>query len=73
MPTIVLGDAQLIAELTQERAKVAYEQEKSAGLAEKVEIQKTYIESLKKNLQDKDSIIDLYSGILHVVLDLVCF
>lgn len=59
MPTILLGDAQLIAELTAERAKAAQAEERVAELTEKVEMQKEYIESLKNNLEDKNAIIEL--------------
>lgn len=53
------GDAQLIAELTAERAKAAQAEERVAELTEKVEMQKEYIESLKNNLEDKNAIIEL--------------
>lgn len=52
-------DAQLIAELTAERAKAAQAEERVAELTEKVEMQKEYIESLKNNLEDKNAIIEL--------------
>lgn len=54
-----IGDAQLIAELTAERAKAAQAEERVAELTEKVEMQKEYIESLKNNLEDKNAIIEL--------------
>ena len=54
-----IGDAQLIAELTAERAKAVQAEERVAELTEKVEMQKEYIESLKNNLEDKNAIIEL--------------